>query len=377
MKAVMKWFTKSEEGIDNLFCVAVGFAIIILSGIFVGEGLAKHNKGQVIIATLAALLGLLVGYGHLRGFIRRNKAREHFQKGVLHALALHNSKDAEARKGSQELRQVLTGLDLRGLDAQVFHLLFEAPTKHELQREAMEKEITLERLQCTYEVARQIAESEFRECMTLTTEPRIARIAAEHLRTLAMMDEMYGSKGDKGNIATVNRLSSVTSTELEELREDVSYWEQAIGRDPENTSNWSLLARDYDGVGEHKKAEQALRKAAELSQLKSPAVTTAGWDDNMHLAMLYFAAVSNSVRHRPIRVWPSRFSAVTPEALGYTPEQVRALAKQYLGNVLQIANEAGLFNVFYMVLTKKMLETALQAVTSLSSSDFAEYDEYE
>ena len=82
------------------------------------------------------------------------------------------------------------------------------------------------------------------------------------------------------------------------------------------------------------------------------------------LGDLYLAALSISIRGKGISIISYLPPIVTAEALGYSIEQLRELAKENLGKAYAIDN-------------KKEIDLALKAVDALSVEAFEELERYE
>lgn len=105
----------------------------------------------------------------------------------------------------------------------------------------------------------------------------------------------------------------------------ISEYRKLVRKEPDNPHHWWMLASLFEREEMFKDAENAAKRASELAP-NDPGF----FRYHEALGKVYLAALSNSVRGKPIRAIWIEPSNVTVESLGYTIEEVRSLAKEYL-----------------------------------------------
>ena len=124
---------------------------------------------------------------------------------------------------------------------------------------------------------------------------------------------------------------SMQMAQLEPARLDSSIaYAERLREGSKEPGDWQFLAMLYDLAGRYKDMENAIKTAYELvcSGLRGVEEMAWGWRET--LGMFYYAAYNNSRDGRDVVVLGSIPSKVTARSLGYTVDEVRALAQKTL-----------------------------------------------
>lgn len=148
----------------------------------------------------------------------------------------------------------------------------------------------------------------------------------------------------------------------------ISANEKSLKDDP---LDWGVLASLpflYYQEERYKDVENALKMQLKVAATK---LGFQYWSSYQELGKTYLAAVSVSVRGKGIPIWGYAPSNVTTEALGYSIEELRALAKENLRKAYEMKREAG-----FKGEDLKELELALKVADSVSIEACEEFDRY-
>lgn len=156
--------------------------------------------------------------------------------------------------------------------------------------------------------------------------------------------------------------------EREKRLREISNLEKRVKADPLDRLAWVSLPLLHYQEERYKDMENALRMGLKADASK---LGFQYWSTYLQLGKTYLAALSVSMRGKGIPIWGYAPSNVAVEALGYSIEELRGLARENLTKAYEMIRKAG-----FEEERLKEVELALKAADDPSVEVFEELDRY-